>query len=98
MTKKLGKSECGACGGGWESFRKKSVMNLEMCVESVADVARFTYSYEREPACNKKNSSPGSSIIGWFHCTCRSLHSFLQNTDNVSHTRCTCALPSYIAQ
>jgi hypothetical protein len=29
-------------------------MNLEMCVESVADIARFTYSYERELACNRK--------------------------------------------
>jgi hypothetical protein len=54
MTKKQGKSEFRACGGGWESFRKKSVMNLEMCVESVADIARFTHSYEREPACNRK--------------------------------------------
>jgi hypothetical protein len=50
MTKKLGKNEFRACGGGWESFRMKFVLNLEMCVEYVADwFARFTYTYEREP-------------------------------------------------
>jgi hypothetical protein len=29
-------------------------MNQEMCVESVAGIARFTCSYGRELACNRK--------------------------------------------
>jgi len=63
MMMKLRKSEFRTCGEGWGSFRKKSVMNLEMCVESIAVI----HMKENWPS-TEKSSSCGSSIIGWFHC------------------------------